>query len=347
MPCFVAAPSRSHARAARAASCRARRPGRCAPTTASTGHPFSSACARVVSTTADAPSEICDELPAVIEPPSANGGPQARRASRRSSRGGCPRPRSRATGSPRAAAPRPARSRRRRRPPPARPPHAGATGRPRHPAAARVTSYRSLCRSVDAPMLSLSYASVSPSKAMWSSTSTLPYCPAVARSHQQVRRAGHRLHAGGDHDRRRRRPRIMRAASMIAVSPDRQTLLTECGGHVPCRCPRRSPPGGRGSDPEPAGSTCPTMTASTASGADSGPARARRGSRASRAAARVNDGELALQPALRGAGGGNDDDVVGVVLSCSAGRAHACSLAVRRDRTVSGGSVAAIDLVDA
>ena len=33
-----------------------------------------------MSTTADAPSEICDELPAVIEPPSANAGAQAREA---------------------------------------------------------------------------------------------------------------------------------------------------------------------------------------------------------------------------------------------------------------------------
>ena len=69
-----AAPSRSRGQAARAASCRGRRPGRTAPTTASTGQPFSSACDRVVRTTADAPSEICDELPAVIDPPSAKAG---------------------------------------------------------------------------------------------------------------------------------------------------------------------------------------------------------------------------------------------------------------------------------
>ena len=41
----------------------------CAPTVAMTGQPSSSAFSRDISTTADAPSEIIEELPAVVTPP--------------------------------------------------------------------------------------------------------------------------------------------------------------------------------------------------------------------------------------------------------------------------------------
>ena len=122
----------------------------------------------------------------------------------------------------------------------------------------RVMPYRLLCRSVDSPMDTPSYASVSPSNAMWSSSVTSPYlypsrCP-TSRCGALV------IDSMPPATTMSNSPaRISWSASAIASRPDRHTLLTVNAGTV---IGMSAATAAWRADicPDPAWSTCPMIT---------------------------------------------------------------------------------------
>ena len=122
----------------------------------------------------------------------------------------------------------------------------------------RVIPYRRLCRSVDSPIETLSYASVSPSKARWSSSVTSPYrypsrCP-VSRCGALV------IDSIPPATTMSNSPaRMSWSASAIAVRPDRHTLFTVSAGAV-MGMPAPTAAWRAGICPAPAWSTCPMIT---------------------------------------------------------------------------------------
>ena len=219
--------------------------------------PRRSAAARDITTTAQAPSEIGDELPAVIVPSAVNAGfslastsavvsPRIPSSSRISI--GSPRRCGTCTGTISSSN---------------RPFFCAAAARWCDRAAnsscsARLIPSRRLCRSVDSPIGTWSKASVSPSYAIESSISTAPYL-------WPVRSAGSRcgalvIDSMPPATTTSNSPAAMSwSASAIASSPDRQTLLTSSDGTL-IGMPALTAACRAGIWPAPACSTCPRMT---------------------------------------------------------------------------------------
>ena len=111
-------------------------------------------------------------------------------------------------------------------------PRAGGSPRPRRSCASRAIESGLLPRSVDdAHRLAVERVG-EPVEREGVDGLDVAVGPAAPRAGQQVRRLAHRLLAAGDDDGRPRRGGSCRAASMIAVSPLRQTLLIVVAGTV-------------------------------------------------------------------------------------------------------------------
>ena len=103
-----------------------------------------------------------------------------------------------------------------------------------------------LCRSVDSPIEQPSYASVSPSRAMWSTMRHVAVLVSLPRAAQQVRRVGHRLHPAGDDDVELAGPDEL-VGQRDRVEPGQAHLVDRQRRAWSSGCRRRPRPGGRSS----------------------------------------------------------------------------------------------------